>query len=114
MQHKGYENVLFTVISLLTGLGIVYYYSSSLPDFDIGFNEAFTIAICGMLVFVLWGILAYLFHFIGKQVSDTRKSRLIKITALLIYWLIVWGFCYYQCTIKAVQDWNDMMNGNVG
>lgn len=114
MQYKEYENILFTVISLLTGLGIVYYYSSSLPDFDIGFNEAFTTAICGMLAFVLWAILSYLFHFIGKQVSDTRKSRPIKIAAMLIYWLIVWGFCYYQCTIKAVQDWNDMMNGNVG
>lgn len=114
MQYKGHENVLFAVISLLTGWGIVYYYSSSLPDFDIGFNEAFTTAICGMLTFVLWGILLYLFHFIGKQVSDIRKSSLIKMAAMLIYWLIVWAFCYYQCAIKAVQDWNDMMNGNVG
>lgn len=59
MQYKGYENVLFTVISLVTGLGIVYYYSSSLPDFDIGFNKAFTAAIYGMLIFALWGILIY-------------------------------------------------------
>lgn len=114
MQYKGYENILFTVISLLTGLSIVYHYSSSLPDFDIGFNEAFTTAICGMLTFALWGILVYLFHFIGKQVSNTRKSHLIKITAMLIYWFIVWVFCYYQCAIKTVQDWHDMMKGNVG
>lgn len=42
------------------------------------------------------------------------KRWLFKITAVMVYWLIVWGYCYYQCTIVAVQDWNDMMNGNVG
>lgn len=42
------------------------------------------------------------------------KRRLFKITAVMVYWLIVWGYCYYQCTIVAVRDWNDMMNGNVG
>lgn len=114
MPYKRIENALFAIISLLVGWCITSYYTSALPDFDIAANDIFITIKCKVLTFVLWGIMLFLFHFIGKQVNDIRKRRLFKITAVLIYWLIVWGICYYQCAIKAVQDWNDMMNGNVG
>ena len=114
MTHKRIENALFAIISLLVGWCITSYYTSALPDFDIAANDIFITIKCKVLTFVLWGIMLFLFRFIGKQVSDIRKRRLFKITAVLVYWLIVWGICYYQCAIKAVQDWNDMMNGNVG
>lgn len=67
-----------------------------------------------MLTFVLWGMLLFLFRFISKQVDDTRKKRLFKIIFVLVYWLLVWGYCYYQCAIVAIQDWNDMIKENVG
>lgn len=114
MQYKKIENVLLAVISLFIGLCIVSYYTSALPDFDIAANDIFTTIECEVLAFVLWGIMLFLFRFIRKLVDDTKKRRLFKITAVLVYWLIMWGICYYQCAIKAVQDWNDMMNGNVG
>lgn len=113
MSYKRIENALFAIISLLVGWRITSYYTSALPDFDIAANDIFITIKCKVLTFVLWGIMLFLFHFIGKQVNDIWK-RLFKITAVLVYWLIVWGICYYQCAIKAVQDWNDMMNGNVG
>lgn len=114
MPYKRIENALFAIISLLVGWCIAFYYTSALPDFDIAANDIFITIKCKVLTFVLWGIMLFLFRFIGKQVNDIRKRRLFKITAVLVYWLIVWGICYYQCAIKAVQDWNDMMNGNVG
>lgn len=114
MAHKRFENALFAIASLIAGISIQYYYTSSLPDFDIGGNGAWIILECRMLTFVLWGMLLFLFRFISKQVADTMKKRLFKITAVLVYWLLVWSYCYYQCAIVAVQDWNDMMNGNVG
>lgn len=80
--------------------------------FDIAANNIYTTIECEVLTFVLWGMLIFLFRFIGKQVDATRKKRLSKITSVLAYWLIVWGFCHYQYAIKAVRDWNDMMNGN--
>lgn len=114
MQHNKIENVLLALIPLFVGLCIVYYYTSTLPDFDIAANDIFITLECKALTFILWGIMLFLFRFIRKQVDDTRKRRLFKITAVLVYWLIVWCICYYQCTIQATQDWNDMMNGNVG
>ena len=114
MSYKRIENALFAIISLLVGWRITFYYVSSLPDFDIAYNGVWITFICGVLMFVLWSIMFLLFYFVGKQVADTWKKRLIKTVVVLIYWLVIWGFCYYQCAIKAVQDWNDMMNGNVG
>lgn len=114
IPYKRIENALFAIISLLVGWRITSYYTSALPDFDIAANDMFIAIKCKVLMFVLWGIMLSLFQFIGKQVVDTRKRRLCKITAVLAYWLIVWGICYYQCAIEAVRDWNDMMNGNVG
>lgn len=114
MPYKKIENALLTIISLLMGWRITSYYTSALPDFDIAANDIFITIKCKVLTFVLWGIMLFLLRFIGKQVNDIRKRRLFKITVVLAYWLIVWGICYYQCAIKAVQDWNDMMNGNVG
>lgn len=114
MAHKRLENALFAIASLIVGISIQYYYTSLLPDFDIGGNGAWITLECGALTFASWGILLIVFRFIGKLADDTMKRRLFKITAVMVYWLIVWGYCYYQCTIIAVQDWNDMMNGNVG
>ena len=114
MKPKRSENILFAVISLLVGFYIVSHYTSALPDFDIALNEAGTFLFCGTWTFVLWGVLLFLFCIIGKQVDDFRKRRLFKIVAVLAYWVIVWGICYYQCAIKAVRDWNEMMNGNAG
>ena len=114
IPYKRIENTLFAIIPLLVGWRITSYYTSALPDFDIAANDIFITIECKVQTFVLWGMLIFLFRFIGKQVDDTRKKRLFKITSVLVYWLIVWGFCHYQCAIKAVQDWNDMMNGNVG
>lgn len=114
MQYKKIENILFAMISLFVGLRMVSYYTSALPDFDIAANDIFITIECNVLTFALWGIMLFLFRFIRKQVDDTRKRRLFKIAAVLVYWLIVWGICYYQCAIEAVRDWNDMMNGNVG
>lgn len=114
IPYKRTENILYAVISLFVGWRITSYYTSALPDFDIAANNIYTTIECEVLTFVLWGMLIFLFRFIGKQVDDTRKKRLFKITSVLVYWLIVWGFCHYQCAIKAVQDWNDMMNGNMG
>lgn len=114
MPCKRIENVLLSVISLFVGWCIVSYYTSALPDFDIAANDVFITIECKVLTFVLWGMLIFLFRFIGKQVDGTRNGRLFKIISVLAYWLIVWGFCYYQCAINAVRDWNEMMNGNVG
>ncbi len=114
MPYKRIENALFAIISLLVGWRITSCYTSALPDFDIAANDIFITIKCKVLTFVLWGIMLFLFRFIGKQVDDTQKRRLFKITAVLVYWLILWGICYYQCAIKAVQNWSDMMNGNVG
>ncbi|WP_128081951.1 hypothetical protein [Bacteroides gallinarum] len=114
MPYKRTENILYAVISLFVGWRITFYHTSALPDFDIAANNIYTTIECEVLTFVLWGMLIFLFRFIGKQVDDIRKKRLFKITSVLVYWLIVWGFCHYQCAIKAVQDWNDMMNGNMG
>ena len=114
MPYKRIENVLLAVISLFVGWRIVSHYISSLPDFDIAANNIFITIECEALTFVLWGMLIFLFRFIGKQVDDTRNRRLFKIISVLAYWLIVWGFCYYQCAKKAVLGWNDIMNGNVG
>ncbi|WP_238619196.1 hypothetical protein [Bacteroides salyersiae] len=114
MPYKKIENALFAIISLLVGWRITSYYISALPDFDIAANDIFITIKCKVLTFVLWGIMLFFFCVIGKQVNNIRKRRLFKITAVLVYWLIVWGICYYQCAIEAVQDWNDMMNGNVG
>lgn len=114
MPYKRTENVLFSVISLFVGWCITSYYTSALPDFDIAANDLFITIECKVLTFVLWGMLIFLFRFIGKQVDGTRNRRLFKIISVLAYWLIIWGFCYYQCAINAVRDWNDMMNGNVG
>ncbi|MFK1923871.1 hypothetical protein ACIXFL_01465 [Bacteroides fragilis] len=114
MPYKRIENTLLSVISLFVGWCIVSYYTSSLPDFDIAANDLFITIECKVLTFVLWGMLIFLFRFIGKQVDGTRNRRLFKIISVLAYWLIVWGFCYYQCAINAVRDWNDMMNGSVG
>lgn len=114
MPYKRTENVLLSVISLFVGWCIVSYHTSSLPDFDIAANDLFITIECKVLTFVLWGMLIFLFRFIGKQVDGTRNRRLFKIISVLTYWLIVWGFCYYQCAINAVRDWNDMMNGSVG
>lgn len=113
ISYKRIENALFAIISLLVGCRITSYYTSGLPDFDIGANDIFITIKCKVLTFVLWGIMLFIFRFIGKQVDDTRKRRLFKIAAVLVYWLIVWCICYYQCAIKAVHDWNDMMNGNI-
>lgn len=114
MQYKKIENILFAVISLFVGLCTVSYYTSTLPDFDIAANDIFITIECNVLTFVLWGIMLFLFRFIRKQVNDIRKRHLFKIAAVLVYWLIVWGICYYQCTIVAVRSWHDMVNGNVG
>ena len=114
MSYKRLENILLAVISLFMGLYIVSYYTSALPDFYIAANDIFITIECKVWTFILWGIMLFLFRFIRKQVDDTRKRRLFKIAAVLVYWLIMWGICYHQCAIKAVQDWNDMMNGNVG
>lgn len=114
MPYKRIENVLYAVISLFVGWRIVSYYTSALSDFDIAANDLFITIECKVLTFVLWGMLIFLFRFIGKQVDGTRNRRLFKIISVLAYWLIVWGFCYYQCAINAVRDWNDMMNGNIG
>lgn len=114
MPYKRVENALLIIVSLWVGLCIVSYYSSILPDFDIAANDIFISIECQVLTFVSWGIMLFLFRFIRKQTEDTRKRRLFKVIAMLVYWLIVWGYCYYQCAIKAIQDWNDMMNGNVG
>lgn len=113
-SYKRIENVLLAVISLFVGWRLISHYTSSLPDFDIAANNIFIAIKCKLLTFVLWGILLFLFRFIRKRVDDIMKRRLFKITSVLVYWLIVWSFCYYQCAIKAVLDWNDMMNWNVG
>ena len=114
MKYKRLENILLAVISLFVGLRMVFYYTSTVPDFDIGLNEGWIFLVCNAWTFALWGIMLFVFRFIGKEVDDTRKRRLFKIAAVLVYWLVVWCICYYQCAIKAVHDWNDMMNGNVG
>ncbi len=114
MKYKRLENILLAVISLFVGLRMVFYYTSTVPDFDIGFNEGWIFLVCNAWTFALWGIMLFVFRFIRKEVDDTRKRRLFKIAAVLVYWLIVWCICYYQCAIKAVQDWNDMVNGNMG
>ena len=114
MQYKKIENVLLAIISLLVGWRITSYYTSTLPDFDIATNDIYITIECNVLAFVLWGIMLFFFRFIRKQVNDTRKRCLFKIAAVLVYWLIVWGICYYLCAIEAVQNWHDMINGNVG
>jgi len=114
MSFKSFENVLLAMISLFVGWRIVSYYTCLLPDFDIAANNIFTTIECKVMTFLLWGMLLFLFRVIRKQVDDTKNRRLFKITAMLVYWLMVWGICYYQCALKAVQDWNEMMNGNVG
>ena len=101
-----YPNWVLVINALL---GIIGIYISILL-----FKNMIGIKLFLILTFVLWGIMLFLFRFIGKQVDDTQKRRLFKITAVLVYWLIVWGICYYQCAIEAVRNWNDMMNGNVG
>ena len=101
-----YPNWVLVINALL---GIIGIYISILL-----FKNMIGIKLFLILTFVLWGIMLFLFHFIGKQVNNIRKRRLFKITAVLVYWLIVWGICYYQCAIEAVRNWNDMMNGNVG
>lgn len=111
MQYKKYENALFAMIPILAGLGILTHYSALIPDFDIGFYEAATTFRCAGLIFALWGIELLVFRIIRKQTDNIRKIRLYSVITMCVYWLIVWGYCYYQCAIKAVQDWNDMMNG---
>lgn len=114
MKYKRLENILLAVISLFVGLHMVFYYTSTVPDFDIGLNEGWIFLVCNAWTFVFWGIMLFVFRFIRKEVDDTRKRRLFKIATMLVYWLIVWCICYYQCAIKAVHDWNNMMNGNMG
>ena len=114
MSYKRIENALFAIISLLVGWRITSNYTSALPDFDIAANDIFITIKCEVLTFILWGIMLFLFRTIGKRVDEIMKRRLFKVISVLVYWLIVCSFCYYQCAIKAVRDWNDMMNGNVG
>lgn len=111
MQYKRLENIVFAAISLLVGLRILTYYTSILPDFDIGNNEAFITLKCGGLIFALWGIELFLFHCIKVRTDDARKKRSFKTITMLAYWIIVWILCYHQCVVVAMQDWNDMMNG---
>ena len=101
-----YPNWVLVINALL---GIIGIYISILL-----FKNMIGIKLFLILTFVLWGIMLFFFYVIGKQVNNIRKRRLFKITAVLVYWLIVWGICYYQCAIEAVRNWNDMMNGNVG
>lgn len=55
MTYKRIENALFAVISLFVGWHITSYYTSALPDFDIGGNDKFITIECEMRLFVLWG-----------------------------------------------------------
>lgn len=109
-----YNNILFDIISLTVGFGIESYYSSFMPDFDIGFYEAFTAFKCWLLILFLWGIVLGIFYILKKQIDNQQKRQLISVVIILAYWLIIWGFCYYQYIIKAMKDWNDMMSGNAG
>lgn len=113
-QYVKYENFLFTTIALIIGFSIDSYYSSFVPDFDIGFYEAFAAFRCWALILILWGIVSGILYVLKIHIAGQGKRRLISIAVILIYWLIVWGFCYYQYIVKAMQDWNDMMNGNAG
>lgn len=109
-----YDNILFGIIALVTGFGIDSYYSSFMPDFDIGFYEVFTAFRCWLLILFLWGIVLGIFYILKKQIDNRQKRQLISVVIILAYWLIIRGFCYYQYIIKAMKDWNDMMSGNVG
>lgn len=114
MTNRRYENTLFAVISLIVGASIHFYYTTSLPDFDIAGNDVWITLKCGILTFILWGITLFLFRFIGKQITDTPKRLLIKMAVVIVFGLVVWGYCHYICAIEAVRDWKDMINGNVG
>ena len=78
MRYKRFENALLAVISLRVGLRIVSSYVTTLPDFDIGFNVAYISFRCGVLTVVLWGILLFLFRFMGKCRNTPQKSLLFK------------------------------------
>lgn len=117
-QNNKYRSFLIAVISLAIGFCIDFYYSSFMPDFDIGFNEAFTTLKCRLFILAIWGIelgcLRLLVKRAERQTEKSRRTRLASLAVMAGYWLIVWGFCYYQYIVKATQDWNDMMNGNAG
>lgn len=112
--YKKYETVLLAVISIIGGFYIDAYYSSFMPDFDIGFYEAFASFRCWILILILWGIETILLYIVKKHIDNKKSSQLLSIAIMVIYWIIIWMFCYYQYIIKAAQDWNDMMNGNIG
>lgn len=110
IQGKKYESVLLAIISLIAGFYTDVYYSSFMPDFDIGFNAAFTTLKCWLLILVLWGIELGIFRLLKKQITNPRNLRWASVAVMIAYWLIVWGFCRYQYIVKATQDWNDTMN----
>lgn len=114
MSYRKFENPLWAVAALVGGLRIVSCPAAFLPDFDIGGNQTWIIWECRLCICGLWGLLLFLFRFMEKQVEGKAKCRLCKAAAMLAYGLAGWGFCYYLCAVKAVRDWNDMMNGNVG
>ena len=114
IQSRKYELILLAILSLLISFGIDHYYSSLMPDFDIGFNGAFTTLKCWAWILILWGIEFCIFQFVNKRLNKIRNIRFASVAVMIIYELMIWGFCYYQYIIQATQDWNDMINGNVG
>lgn len=114
VQNSKFELILLAGISLIGGFCIDFHYWSLMPDFDIGFNEAFTALKCWILILILWGIELIILIALRKQINNPRNIRLTSVAVLMIYGLIVWGLCYYQYIVKATQEWNEMMNGNVG
>lgn len=106
IRNKKYKFILLATISLIIGFCIDFYYSSYIPDFDIGFYEAFTRLKCWIFILLTWSIELGVLRTLKK-----RTNSFASITVMVVYWLMVWGFCYYQYLIKAIQDWNDMTNG---
>lgn len=53
MINRRYENTLFAVIPLIVGISIHFYYTNSLPEFDIAGNDVWITLKCGMLTSIL-------------------------------------------------------------
>lgn len=97
MSNKRFENSLFAIVALIVGGSIRSYYTSALPDFNLGRNQTWITFECMLVTLALWSILLVAFRFIGKERKDRKKSRLWKVAAMRAYWLMV---CAHFSTTK--------------
>lgn len=109
-----YEYWLYSLLSLVIGFAVSNYYCGRLPDFDIGLSEAFFTLRCWLFVLLLWGVQLWGLRVLSRRTLRRRTFRLAAWLVVAAYGGLVWGYCYYQCVVRAMREWTQFINGDVG